>query len=311
MRLRLLVAAVPFLLAAPLAATAQPATAAHAEAEDLFRRGREALARGDYQGALALLRDSQALERGRGKLVNIAICEEKLGQLATAAEHFQEVLPQLPADDDRLPIVKQRLAELEPRLPRLRVVLAPGAPAGALVRRDGAPLAPAALGAEIPIDPGKHVVTVSAPGVPEKRYEITAFEGKRETLTVEPGTSPALAPAPAEAAPPASGLRVGGFVAGGVGLAGFALFGVAGAIALSDHGFVEGQCPSHMGCSPEVLSRASAGKALSIASAVGLGLGIAGIGVAIPLLVKGRAPAPKVGVTALPGGAFFGAQGAF
>src|SRR6185369_13126725 len=97
-------------LAAPAPALAQPDK--HTQAEEQFHKAREAQTKGDYKKALELLRASQALEPGRGKLVNIAICEMELGLLGASVRHFEEVLPQLPAGDERLPIVQKQLAQL-------------------------------------------------------------------------------------------------------------------------------------------------------------------------------------------------------
>src|SRR4051812_8453221 len=84
--------------ATPASALSQPADA-RATAEDQFRRGRELMNKGDCKRALELFRASQSAEPGRGKLANIALCEEKLGLLVPALRHFQEVLPQLTGDE--------------------------------------------------------------------------------------------------------------------------------------------------------------------------------------------------------------------
>src|SRR4051812_40776592 len=107
-------------IAAPAVARAQPAEV-HAAAEEQFRQGREAIKKGDYRLALKLLRASHTAEAGRGKLFNIAFCEEQLGLVASALKHFQEVLPQFPAGDERIEIVKLRLGQIEPRVPHLHL----------------------------------------------------------------------------------------------------------------------------------------------------------------------------------------------
>src|SRR5579864_5264379 len=136
MRLRTLLVASSLLASTPV--LAQPVDP-HATAEEQFRQGREAAKRGDCKTALKFLRTSQAAEPGRGKLVNIAVCEEQLGLFGSAFKHFQEVQVQLEAGDDRAPIVKQHLDAIGPRVPYLRIDVASGAPAGTTVKLDGEP----------------------------------------------------------------------------------------------------------------------------------------------------------------------------
>src|SRR5262245_40491856 len=78
-------------------AAAQPGTAA---SETLFRAGRDAMQRGDATSACAKFRESYRLEQAPGTLLNIAVCEEALGELCNAWQHYQDLIHELPADDD-------------------------------------------------------------------------------------------------------------------------------------------------------------------------------------------------------------------
>lgn len=181
----------------PRAALAQPLDI-RAQAEERFKQGIEARDKKDYQSALKLFRASHGLEPGRGKLFNIAMCEEQLGLFGSAFKHFQEVQGQLPAGDDRVPVVKQHLDAVRPQVPYLKIQRAPSAPAGTAVTLDGEPLAPATLGVEMPIDPGKHVVAATAPGASEKRYELTVTGPEHRTLEVMPQVAMLERPTPPE-----------------------------------------------------------------------------------------------------------------
>src|SRR5262249_35251502 len=66
----------------------------------------------------------------------------------------------------------------------LRVDLAAGAPPGTTVTLDGEPLAPANLGVDMPIDPGKHLIVATATRAGEKRYEITVTGPERRMVEV-------------------------------------------------------------------------------------------------------------------------------
>ncbi|MEP7123187.1 MAG: hypothetical protein ABJE95_19825 [Byssovorax sp.] len=302
-------------LGASSSALAQ-ASDAHAAAEEQFRQGRDALARSDYPAALQFFRKSNAMEPGRGKLLNLAICEEQLGQLTEATTHFQEVLPQLTPDDERLTIAQKHLAALAPRLAHVRVDLAISSPPGATVSADGAPLAKSALGAEVPVNPGKHAITVTAPGRADRRYDLTLDEGKTAAITVEPGEPSARAPAAPAVAAPTRNRRTLGFVVGGVGVAGLAAGAVTGILALGDHAAAVKACPSKVGCSISVVDQARAGQSLSVVSTVAFAVGAAAAGVGVALVLSGgSSPTPaastSVGVALLPGGGGVALSGAF
>src|SRR6476646_7884960 len=82
-------------------------------AEALFRSGREAVDRGDWQTACARFEESHRLEPAVGTVFNLANCREKLGQLASAWQRFREVKERLPPGDERSAVTDQRIAALE------------------------------------------------------------------------------------------------------------------------------------------------------------------------------------------------------
>src|SRR5690349_6331749 len=88
-------------------------------AEALFRAGREASDRGDHEVACERFHESYRLEPAVGTLLNIASCEEALGQLANAWEAYRHVAETLPPDDDRQELVRSRLSTLDERVPRV------------------------------------------------------------------------------------------------------------------------------------------------------------------------------------------------
>ncbi len=163
---------------------AAPKTEAQ-QADELFRQGRDAMAKKEYEKALTLFQTSHKLAPGVGKLANIAICEEKLGKVASAFAHFQLVAGELPSHDTRRPTIDKYLSDLPQRLPYLRIVRAPNVPAGSTITLDGAALASTNEGVDMPIDPGKHQVVITPPNAPPKQYDVLAEEGKRTVLTME------------------------------------------------------------------------------------------------------------------------------
>ena len=76
---------------------------------------------------------------------------------------------------------------LEPRLARLTVTIAPGTPPGAALSRDGVLLGTASVGAPLPVDPGEHVIVVSAPAFDSRRSVIEIRPGEHRTIEVGVG----------------------------------------------------------------------------------------------------------------------------
>ncbi|MEO7330625.1 MAG: preprotein translocase subunit TatA, partial [Minicystis sp.] len=73
-----------------------------AQADALFKEGRSAFDRHDFPTACAKFEQSQAADPAAGTLLNLALCEEKLGKLLPARAHAKEVLASLSPRDDRL-----------------------------------------------------------------------------------------------------------------------------------------------------------------------------------------------------------------
>src|SRR5579871_2746595 len=94
-----LVASLAALSATPARADERDPTAA----ESLFRSARAAVDRGDYATACPQFAESQRLDPAPGTLMNLADCEEHLGRVASAWEHFVQAREQLKTGDDRIP----------------------------------------------------------------------------------------------------------------------------------------------------------------------------------------------------------------
>lgn len=295
--------------------TGQTQADINARADDFFRKGREEQDRGNCNKALEHFRESHALKPGRGTLLNMGLCEKKLGQLAKALMHLEELLPQLPSGDDRRQIVRDALAEIKPKVPYLRIVLRADSPAGTIVTYDKAELVPTMIGTDMPVDPGKHVVVVEAPGLPDRKYDIVMEEGKKQTLQVEPGVKGGEASDiktnTAESA--SNPKRTAGFVVGGVGIASLITGVITGGMAASAYGDAEKACPSHKGCSPQAIDTANSGRTLSVVNTVTLALGVVAVGVSIPLILTSKKSEESTAarVWFSPDGARVGLSGSF
>jgi hypothetical protein len=192
----LCICAFTLVAAAPASVLAQSDTKT-AVADALYRQARDLMAAGNYAEACPKLAESQRLDPATGTLLNLAACHEKQGRLATAWIEYSDAMVAARRDgrDDRVDFARSRVAELEPRLSRLTLLLEPGADEPELVIEiDGASVGRAILGAATPVDPGKHRIVASAPGKKPWTGEVEiGAEADQQSLMI-----PALEPAPVE-----------------------------------------------------------------------------------------------------------------
>jgi hypothetical protein len=293
-----------------------------AAAEALFTAGRAAFDAGDYESACAKFAESQRLDPAAGTLTNLAACNERRGRLASAWENWREASSLLRSDDDRRPGVEKRMAELEARLPRLVVRLAPGSPAGVQVTRDGVALGPAAFDLPLPVDPGPHRIEVAAPGRAPKVYETRAEESRLSELTVEPGAPLPVKPATvpparhdeAKSADAGRSLRLVGYVTAGVGVGGIGVGTVTGLMANGKKQTIEDSCTKHgdgYTCPPEGVDASKSGKTLATVSSIAMISGLALAATGVVLVLVSPSGGTEVTATILPGGAAIGGRGRF
>src|SRR5262249_21793068 len=158
---------------------------------------------------------SYQLDPALGTLLNLADCQEHLGKTTSAWQLFKRAVEQLPRGDDRIGPATKRMIALERRIARVLVTLPSDAPPGTKVTRDGTDLD--TVGPPVPIDPGRHVLVVSAPGREDRRVHIAVFEGETSRVVAEPGAALASQP------PPPTGLgtmRIAGIAVGSAGIVG-------------------------------------------------------------------------------------------
>jgi hypothetical protein len=241
---RLGLATLTLMLSAPAGVFAQ--TSDKALAEQLFRTGQELMSQNRYAEACPKLAESQRLDPGTGTLLNLAVCHEKEGKLASAWSEYNDAATFARRDQraDRVQFAEQHIASLEPKLSRLIVQLAKGADAPGLeIRLDGEVLGNAALGVAAPMDPGSHTVSVSAPGkLPwQTKVEIPAGPAEK-TVSIPtlakapPGSVPGPANSAADTSSGKSGgkaQRIGAYALGGLGIVGLGVGSIFGLRAIS------------------------------------------------------------------------------
>jgi hypothetical protein len=271
---------VSLLLATASPLHAEPSAADRTLAEALFRDGRKLLAEGKVAEACAKFGESQRIAPALGTLLNLAACHEKEGKLATAWGEFMTVVTQAVrvGDSEREAFARERLEAIETHLPKL-VVVAETIPDGLEVRLDGTAMSAAALGSPLPLDPGPHEVTATAPQrmVWSQRFDIPAA-AITTTLKI-PTLAPvgAATPQPArDESTPTSTKRTIGYVALGVGFVGLGVGTFFGLRALSKKSEANRDCVDKQ-CDAEGLARIDEAKTAATWSTVSLGIGLVGL----------------------------------
>jgi hypothetical protein len=228
------------------APSAASTTENRAVAEMLFFTARGLMEAGRYSEACAKLAESYRLDAASGTLLNLAVCHESEGRIASAWGEFRQALSDARKANraDREELAKEHIAKLEPDLPFLTIVV----PDFARVRdmeilRNGVVLGSGGWGTELPIDPGKVDIVARAPGFLPKTKTITIQKKQRLSTTIEK-----LDPAPvvetvAGAEPGWSPKRKTGAVLFVGGLVGVGLGTYLGLNALSNRNKSDDNCP--------------------------------------------------------------------
>jgi hypothetical protein len=272
---------------------AQSEVPSTAPAEALFREGRSAMKRGDYDLACSKFEDSQRQAPALGTLLNLALCQESRGKLGRAASLFGEFLERAPPDDDRRELVERHANELRPRVPVLILGSGTCKSEGCSVALDGKTVALGPTSTSLPVDPGEHVLLVSAPGRPVREVRVQLSEGQSLVETLRPGaaetlhrgTIPAAVPRAARPAPgsdrsqsEAQPQRTTAYVVGSLGAASLAASLVTGGLALARWRTVEQHCSGDTCNSPGALSANSEGRTFSVISTITFASGVLGLG---------------------------------
>jgi hypothetical protein len=310
-----------------LAQTRDPAAG-----EALFQEGRRLMKARDFAAACPKFEESQRLDPAAGTLLNLADCEEQLGRAASAWQHWLAAADQLPAGDKRRATALARASAIEKTVARLSVSLAPSAPANAFVKRDGVVLGSGSLGVPLPVDPGRHVIVVSATGREDRETEVTLRAKEQRTLLVEAGPvsdtplSKANADHPSNTSAASAGVwsrtdsgdatahaspgrrpPIAGYALLGVGVAGVGIGTYFGLSALAARRDAEAACPeagSSRLCSVAASEALDRDKRNSLYADIAVGIGIGAAAAGLYLLLKPqRAEAETTAdIAPLPGG---------
>jgi hypothetical protein len=306
-------------------ARAQSSAEKAALAQGLFESAAQLLTAQKYAEACPKLEESQALDPSIVTQFYLAICYENTGRPTSAWSLFLDVAAAARADGNavRESTSRARIAALEPRLPRISVVVpAPSVVPGLEIRRDDVVLKQVAWGASVPVDFGVHTIGATAPGKAPwaTTVRIDALDQKLEVVlpplrdagakafagvTPAPraGPPPAAVPAPVqERARPGAAQRTAAIVTGSLGVAGIATGSALGIMAVSRWKDAEAKCPTRTFCSTEAHDLSVKTLGLATGSTIAFAVGGAALVGAVVLwrTAPSRKAASSTGLRVLP-----------
>jgi serine/threonine-protein kinase len=174
-------------IAASTVAHAQPSGA---QAEVLFRQGRELMTAGKYAEACSAFQQSQKLEPAVATLLNLAGCREKVGQIATAWGLFLDAERQTRGAADAASqqlhdVARDKAAKLEPRVSKLTINVPKGSQIDGLeIVRDDERVESIMWNRALPVDGGRYTITARARGVNPWSAQVTVG-GESDAKTVD------------------------------------------------------------------------------------------------------------------------------
>lgn len=159
-----------------------------ARANALFNAGKVLRDAGQVTDACPLFAASKRISPGVGVTLYLADCYERTGHVASAWEEFRNAEKlAVEHDDKRAATAHDRAHLLEPKLAGLTIAVpAEAAQHAPEILLDGKRVPRGEWNAAMAVDPGDHVVTVSAPGRPPRTLTAHVESGTRDaTLHVE------------------------------------------------------------------------------------------------------------------------------
>src|SRR6478609_5293756 len=138
-------------------ALAQTSASDKAAAEALFDQGVRLMKQNSFAEACPKLEESERIDPAVGTLLYLGECYERVGKTASAWATFREAasLAGTSNQPDRARVASARAQEIEPKISRLAVELAPEVSKipGVTVKRGTQRVEPSLYGTPLPVDP--------------------------------------------------------------------------------------------------------------------------------------------------------------
>lgn len=287
--------------AAPESATAEQ----KATAQKAFEKGMKAAKAKKHEDALAAFKESYGAVASPNSHLMMARELVELGRLEEAWAEYEKTVVEAEAAAQKDPKyadtatgAKHEQEELRGKLGFVKLTVT-GAGPGSRVTVRGKEIPQADWGKPVAVMPGSVRVELVGSDGKETVQEVNATAGSETPVTLAP---PAAAPAAGaggaegqgsaklEASTSGKGpsMRTWAYIAGGVGVAGLATFGIFGAMNNAKHSKLEDECKDGV-CPASLEDDKDAGKTYQTIANVGLVVGVVGLGTGTVLyLMSGK-----------------------
>ena len=291
-------------------AIAEATPAQRKSADKKLAEGKKLLKAGKAEQAIAAFESAHDTVADPEARLMIARAQQGMGDLLKAHAAYTLAVTETEAlrSDakyrDLLQAARKELADLEGVLAHLTIQLR-YAPEGTNVTIDGEPLGTRKVGEPILLPPGQVKIVAQTPDGREASRQVTLTAGQNAKVDLafvrddadqvaagteaeaEPETGSESAPVTSsEPSSSGSGKRTAAFIAGGVGVAGLATFGVLGAMSNSKYNELDDACPNAK-CAADQQGNIDDGKLYQTLANVGLVVGVVGLGTSVTLFLVG------------------------
>jgi hypothetical protein len=324
-------------------AAAEPSEKAVKEATAQFKKGSDFYNAKKYSQALEAFRKSYASVASPNSHLYIARSLAALGQHREAYLEFDLVIAEAETRGKEEPkyLPTRDTAQLERDELATKIGLVTvnvsGAGADAKLLVAGTEVPRERWGKPYPIAPGSAEVVLQEPAKPPVTKMVTVRAGSKDTVAIAPessatagggssgdtggdagGSSGGGDTGGGGGTKKSSPLRPAAFAAAGLGVAGFAVFGIAGAITSSTYSELTDLCGGERACPPDkaddAADKVSSGQTTQTIANIGLIVGAVGVAAAVPLFIlsmKKPSEQPKTDASVIAGPGYIGVRGTF
>lgn len=285
----------------------EPSASELATARALFDEGLALEDQGDWPAALVRFQKVAAVRTTPQVRFHLGLCLKNLRRLVEALNEFRRALSEATADASAsaqivIENAGKHVADLEARIPRLRIAAADGV----TVRLDGKSISASLIGTPILVDPGAHVVTAASTGKKpfEKKVDVAEKSGTTEvTVALEDTTQSPSPSEPSTPKPAESRTSPWPWITGGAAVASFAAATTFYLLRTSTMSELDPLCnPSRNGCPGDKRDVAARGRTYTTLGNVFLGVGAVAASVSIVLFAV-RSAEPRTASLAITGDA--------
>jgi hypothetical protein len=247
--------------------------------------------------ALEVLRQVVQIQESGEVLLHLGECLTKSGKLAEGLKTWEHAEDVARGEKDRATqqALLPRIAALRARIPALALQV-PADAKGVTIKVDGQAVPLARASSPMSLDPGEHTIDAQAEGSAPFTRKITLAEKESKLVVVE---LPSLSAPHVDPVARSTGVPLGTWIAGGVGVA----FAVGGVVAFASAGSAASEgaadCAKKASCDPAAVKTVQQLDAAALGLWIGAGVSV-GLGVTLLVLESGRAPKPTTSALVRP-----------